>query len=99
MLLPGFCLLPGGFQVFEYLAVHELITHSTVKTLCITILPRTGRLDIQSLHADPLQPCSYRLGDEFTAVVTPDMFRHAVGLKQFGQDIDHILTGDVAIHL
>lgn len=72
-LLPAVCLLPGRSQVFKYLTVHELITRSTVKALCVAILPRTGRLDIQRLHANLFQPFTNRLGDEFTAVVTPDI--------------------------
>ena len=99
MFLPGCCLLPGGFQIFKYFAVHEFIPHPTVKTLGVAILPGTARFNIQRLHAKLFQPIANRIGDEFTAVVTPNMFRHAVRLKQFSQDIDHILAGNVAIHL
>ncbi|QDT88597.1 hypothetical protein Pan161_02150 [Gimesia algae] len=88
-------LLAGGSQVLKYLTVHELITCPTVKALCVAILPRTARFDIQRLHVGLFKPFTNRLGDEFTAIVTPDMFRHSVRLKQFSQDIDHVLTGDM----
>lgn len=99
MFLPGLCLPAGGSQVFKHLTVHELVPDSAVETLGVAILPGTARFDIQRSHADLLQPTANRLGQELTAVVATEVLRHAVSSDQIGQNVDHILAGDVSVHL
>ncbi len=99
MLLPGLCLPAGGSEVFKHLTVHEFVPDTAVETLSVSILPGAARFDIQRSHADLLQPTANRLGQELTAVVAAEMLRHAVSPKQFSQLVDHILAGDVPVHL
>lgn len=99
MFLPDLCLSAGGSQVFKHLTVHELVPDSAVETLSVSILPGTAWFDIQSSHADLFQPTANLLGQELTAVVATEVLRHAVSSDQVGQHVDHILAGDVSVHL
>ncbi len=99
MLLPGLCLPAGGSQVFKHLTVHELVPDMAVETLGVSILPGTARFDIQRSYADLFQPTANCLGQELTAVVAAKVLRHAVSWEQLRQLVDHILAGDVSVHL
>ena len=69
----------------------QLITQTTVKTLCIAILPRTAWLDVQGLNAKLLQPPANRLGNELRTIVAAYVLGHPVHHEQLRESIDDVL--------
>ena len=53
----------------ELLAGQQLVAELGVEALAIAVFPRTTRLDVKRLHADPFEPGAHALGDELGAVV------------------------------
>src|ERR1051325_621077 len=62
-------------QGVEDLAIEQFVAQSRIETLDEAVLPRTVRRDVGGLRADRADPLLHRFGEEFRAVVGPNVLR------------------------
>ncbi len=79
-------------QCVEDLSVQELVSELAVEALVVAVLPRTARLDVECLHAEPGQPPPNQLGRELRPVVRAQMLGRTVASEEIGQDLEYVCS-------
>jgi hypothetical protein len=83
---------------FDLLSVQEFIPQLAIKRFRVPILPQASSLYMQRRYFRFCQPSSYRLRRDFCSVIRLCVFRLALGAKQFGQRVNHIVATKLMCH-
>jgi hypothetical protein len=80
----------------EDLAIGTRVTGAGIEALDLSVLPRPPRLDAGGPRAGGGQVLS-RLGNEFRAIIGPDVLRHASEVEGVGEDVGDVGRGAPAV--
>ena len=94
---------PPGFdedlrfgQAVEDLPVQQLVAKRPIEAFIVAVLPRRSRRDVERLHADPGEPRLHGTGDEFAAIIRPDVRRRPPRDEQFSERCQDVLMIELA---
>src|SRR3974390_2104027 len=89
------CLLAGA----EPFGAQAFVPQLAVEAFVCAILPRLARVDEGGADSALLQPAQDRTAHEFWPIVRAQEKRRSVQRDQAGQDLDHALRSDAALHV